>query len=351
MSAPRDRKHILVPGNPSKEAYKPHPRTINVPKPTPPTSRDKHGKALEQALRTATVQAKQRRRVASDAGIKVHGAEPGIYVQFESQPGSSLELSMLENTQKGIELVAVSHTETKEPVPRYVERATVFVPDGKLNHFFKRFESYAKTTPKEKGERRYEGMLDPVATLRLATLRGLWTDATEIYPNDQDVIWWEVWLRRQDGNELARLRAFAKLKKLDVAPRHLQFDDRIVMLVRASPEQLAASIDVLNDIAELRKAKETATIFVDMGSIEQGDWVKDLVARTTMPRKDAPAVCILDTGVNRGHPLLAPSLDAADCHTCDPSWGTHDHHGHGTEMAGLALYGDLTPVYSPDHHR
>ena len=55
-------------------------------------------------------------------------------------------------------------------------------------------------------------------------------------------------------------------------------------------------------------------------------------------------MCILDTGVNRGHPLLKPSLDAADCQTCDPSWGTHDHDGHGTEMAGLALYGDLTPV-------
>jgi hypothetical protein len=58
----------------------------------------------------------------------------------------------------------------------------------------------------------------------------------------------------------------------------------------------------------------------------------------------APAVCVLDTGVTRGHPLLEKSLAVADCHTCDPAWGAHDHHGHGTEMAGLALYGDLTPV-------
>src|SRR5690606_13944984 len=54
--------------------------------------------------------------------------------------------------------------------------------------------------------------------------------------------------------------------------------------------------------------------------------------------------CILDAGVNRDHPLLAPGLLQSDCLTVEPGWGAHDHHpdGHGTAMAGLALYGDLT---------
>nr|WP_225937429.1 S8 family peptidase [Myxococcus sp. RHSTA-1-4] len=81
-----------------------------------------------------------------------------------------------------------------------------------------------------------------------------------------------------------------------------------------------------------------------MAPDEQGDWVEELSARTTPPAAAAPAVCVLDTGVTRGHPLLAASLAASDCHTCEPAWGAHDHDGHGTEMAGLALYGDLTPV-------
>src|SRR6185369_5141942 len=91
-------------------------------------------------------------------------------------------------------------------------------------------------------------------------------------------------------------------------------------------------------------AKETAAVFADMGPNEQGGWTKELLGRTASPPKDAPAVCVLDTGVTRGHPLLEASLAPPDCHTCEPAWGTHDHHGHGTEMAGLALYGDLTPV-------
>ena len=341
MAAPRNRKHILVPGLPTAEPYRPHGRKIAVAKPAPPTSRVEHGKALERALKAAVALAKTRR---DEAGILVHGAVPGLYVQFESQPDVPLQIASLEDLRQGIEVVAVIRSKTEEPDPRRIERATVFVPDGKVKHFLKRFESYAKTAPKKERERRYEDMLDPVATLRLATLRGLWTDASEAYPEEDETIWWEVWLRRQDGSELERLMEFALAQKIEVAPRRLMFDDRLVTLVRSAPAQLAASIDVLNDVAEVRRAKETAAVFSEMGPEDQGEWAKELRDRVAPPSADAPAVCVLDTGVTRAHPLLEASLDADDCHTCDPAWGTHDHHGHGTEMAGLALYGDLTPV-------
>jgi hypothetical protein len=251
VAAPRNRKHILVPGPPTAEGYKPHGRKIDVTKPAPPASRAKHGKALERALKAAVVEANKRR---DDAGIEVHGAVPGLYVQFESQPGVPLQVASLEDSRQGIEVVAVSHSKTEEPEPRRIERATVFVPDGKVKHFLKRFESYSKTAPKKERERRYEDMLDPVATLRLATLRGLWTDTSEAYPDESETIWWEVWLRRQDGNELERLMEFAAVQEIEVAARRLMFDDRIVTLVRSTPAQLAASIDVLNDVAEVRKA-------------------------------------------------------------------------------------------------
>jgi len=55
-------------------------------------------------------------------------------------------------------------------------------------------------------------------------------------------------------------------------------------------------------------------------------------------------VCILDTGINNGNPLIKPFLSGEDCQSVDPSWGTHDHDRHGTLMAGTALYGDLTPL-------
>ena len=189
MAAPRVRKHIVVPGKPTTEAYKPHHRKIDVAKPPAPPSRATHGRALKRALDAAVTEAHQRR---ADAGIQVHGAVPGLYVQFESQPGVPLQLSSLEDARQGIELVAVNYTHavvsgsapgrpgqkpgSKNAEPRRVERATVFVPEGKVKHFVDRFAAYSKTTPKKKRERRHEDMLDPVAALRLATLRALWTD-------------------------------------------------------------------------------------------------------------------------------------------------------------------------------
>ena len=77
---------------------------------------------------------------------------------------------------------------------------------------------------------------------------------------------------------------------------------------------------------------------------DQADWVADVVARMTPAGASAPAACVVDTGVDQGHALLELSLDPADCHACDPRWSTDDHDGHGTEMAGLALFGDLGAV-------
>jgi hypothetical protein len=60
------------------------------------------------------------------------------------------------------------------------------------------------------------------------------------------------------------------------------------------------------------------------------------------PHNESPAICIIDTGLNEGHPLLSPATKAT--HTYEPVWGTDDRDGHGTSMAGLALYGDLTKI-------
>ena len=341
MPTLRNRHHILVSTQPNVEAYTPHARII-PPSNTPvPADRVAHGTRLKLALDQAGIEGARRREEAS---IEVHGAAPGIYLQFESRPGLPLVMSSLEDARQGIEVVAVTYAQSAEGEPRPLERATVFIPDGKLKHFVSRFEAYSRLEPKVKGERRYESMIDPIATVRLATLRALWTDSEDSYPGEDEVIWWEVWLRRRNGTELERLMELAGTLGLPVGDRRLQFDDRIVTLIRATPRQLAVSLDVLDDLAEVRLAKETAAIFHDMTADEQAEWTKELQERTQGPNGDSPAVCLLDTGVNHGHPLITPALSAADCLTCDPTWGNHDHHGHGTEMAGLALYGDLTPV-------
>lgn len=58
------------------------------------------------------------------------------------------------------------------------------------------------------------------------------------------------------------------------------------------------------------------------------------------PDVDAPSIVILDTGIATGHPLLRPAvLSATTAGEVIPS--PEDTNGHGTKMAGLALYSDL----------
>lgn len=181
MAASRNRKHIVV-GSPSTDTYRPHPRNIPSGITPAPVSRPDHGKVLKQAFEAAVREALQRR---ANAGNRVLGAVPGLYVQFESQPGVPLALSSLEDARQGIALVAVSSSGSGD---HRIECATVFVPEGKVRHFIARFEIYAETAPRKRNERRHHAMLDPVATLRLATLRGLWTDDQEVYPNAGEVL-------------------------------------------------------------------------------------------------------------------------------------------------------------------
>ncbi len=276
------------------------------------------------------------RRAESTVGIPQRSE--GIYVTFESFPGLELALESLDSSQGKIhpELLSVG---VEGPKGQEVERATVYIPDGKLGYFLKKLQEYAETADLEKP--RHQKLADRIQHIGLSSLRQLWTDAPETFPAAEAPVWWELWLRRRDGRELARLSAFAEAVGVRVGPRTLEFTNRTVVLIEARPEQLTRALDVLDDLAELRRPREPAALLAAEPAADQAEWVAQLALRTTPAPEDAPAACIVDTGVHQTHPLLSPSLRTADCHTCDPDWRAEDHHGHGTEMAGLALYGDL----------
>lgn len=327
--------HILIADTAHTEPYTPIPsrgRTFKLPQ----RQRQLHGQRLLRQF--------DRLRQETDAIIaeqKAFGIDAGngIYVQFESDPEFELKFESLEALRSGIELLAVQTFQKKT-------LATVFVPERKLNILIDKVADYLeKETPK--GVAKNKQLVESIAEIQKAALEALWTDDRELLPEaDNQEIWWEVWLRTGDDplGIVGFFKEHAQRIGISVSNEIINFPDRTVVAVYGTKDQMSKSVKLLNCIAELRLAKETADFFTAMDAIEQREWVDDLENRVNPPPDGCPVACILDTGINNSHPLLIEVLDGSDMHAYNPSWNVTDHHGHGTEMAGLAIYGDLVEV-------
>lgn len=303
----------------------------------PKQNRQTHGGRLLQRLANLEPRMQRNKRAQEDAGLETGF---GLQIEFESFPDIELAFESLADHRQKIELLNFRHHGD-------TTMATVFIPEGKLAHFERLITDYINERRDRSGKPRDNSRLfNTIRDIRAATLQALWTDTGQ-FPDDdlEKERWWEIWLSARGDRQsvLDQFRHQAELMDIRVAEGHLEFPERTVVLARTSAATLGRSMIVLNSIAELRKAKETAEFFDEMPLPEQEEWAEELLERTRFTdADDAPRLCVLDTGVNRGHPLLAPAMAPHDSHTVEPGWGQDDSHGHGTGMAGLALYGNLT---------
>ena len=333
------RRHFILEGVTETEPYRPVSGGGGTTRP-PARNRAQHAGYLQRQINELRGEAEIAREAQQAAGME-DGL--GLQVEFESFPGIELAFESLARDHWGIELLNVRHEENRT-------HATVFVPDGKLDHFERLIRDYLAERRDRAGRLRdNQRLIDAIREVRAASLRALWTDSADVFPTPEDgAVWWEVWLpdRRDKRATVAAFRERAEAQHMEVARGELNFPERTVLMARASVEQMQQSMVTLNSIAELRRPKETADFFDSLEREEQVELLDDLLdrARFADDGDDTPYACLLDTGVNRGHPMLSPALDANDLHTVEPGWGTDDAVGHGTEMAGLALAGDLSEL-------
>lgn len=323
----RKHPHLYLRNNGTSVSYT-SPRTPNTP-PPPERNRTEHATKLQLAIGEAITQARQQLE-SRLSGIAV--GKPGFYLEFEVTKDQANAFESLENKTQQIELVAVKPSSKEQNI----FQATVFVPESAIEFFKNKVEQY-RDQDTDRGNPKNAGLITRLENVKIGTVQSLFTDDLALFPKKEQAIWWEVWLRRE------QLEVFKKITKtLEIPIKYeIKFPERIVVLAMANIEKLEQIIHNSDTVAELRIPKDTPSFFLDMRPYEQEEWAEDLFTRNRPPKDDAIAVCLLDTGVNRRHILIDPGLDSNDLHTCNPNWGTHDHHGHGTQMAGLILYSDL----------
>lgn len=265
----------------------------------------------------------------------------GIQVEFESFPDLTLTLEGLADSRQGIELLNVVKRENKT-------LATIFVPEGKLDVIERKIIDYIEEKHDRRGRPRdNRKLIDTVQSFRTAVLDSLWTDSLELLPEeDEETFWWEIWMPVRGNREqvIHDFRNLAKLEKIRVSEQPLEFPESTVLIAYGSKKQFKANALLLNCVSELKRAKETADFFVSLVPEEEIDWINDLHRRLKQPPASdlSPFITIMDSGVNHSHPLLSPFITLNDQFSIKGEWVTADEDGHGTGMACLALWGDLS---------
>jgi hypothetical protein len=324
-----DRPH-LFPGQTGQNKEYTYPgqgREANLKLPEG-VARVAHGQRLKAEIEDGVKESKN----ASPAAAKATGTT----LQFESNEALKLALKSLERLQSGIELLNSRVTDG-------VMAATVFIPEGKESIFLNAFERYCYKDDTRTGKPKEKKLTESINRIRLATIRSFWTDNHDV-PTDTDIRSYEVWIRRSnDGRDadIANFKMRADRAGIDTTERSIVFPERIILLAKTSLHQLTQVEGLFDILAEIRLARIPNSEFLDLDARDQTDFINELRSRTTAPPATAPSVCHLDTGIQGGHPLLADAIDPQHVLYVLPHPSGVDVDGHGTEMAGLALYGCL----------
>ena len=332
-------EHIITPEQ-IKEAIVFSPRKAGGGKSNIPVrNRTEHAAHLQQLFEMARV---DNERIQGEMLAVSLPARTGTYLEFAGAPANDLMTKSLEDQKAGIRLLNIRNTPINDSDDQTF--ATVFVPHGKEGEFISKLQKYAsENTPF--GKPKNDKLFRSIESVNIALLKSLWTDDICNFPTEQND-WYEVWIRINESEALENQQQtfIETLDTLQIRYKTnsiLTFPERSVILVYANKELLTNLLQSSDQIAEFRGVKTLANFLLNEYRSEQLEWIDDVRNRVVTNTNSNSVVCILDTGLNNGHPLITDIVPDRNCATVVGE-GSADRNGHGTNMCGITIYGDLS---------
>ncbi len=270
-------------------------------------------------------------------------------VAVHPEHGSRLQVGQLESKREDARLVGL----VKDTGVVLLD-----VADPSMGHIRRKVDDFAddtKVTSKTKNEgtpeeettqhRASEKLVAPIEQIALATLGdqlGPVLRATDLV--ESRMYWFELACRggyrcpAEEANG-SRSQVMRQLHRIGAELNVDEFlaPERLYLFARLTRNQLEALRRATDCIYEVELA---APEIRDLKLFEEVENSELRAFKLDPPPEDAPAVGILDTGIATRHPLLAPAILTATVAGQEiPS--PEDRNGHGTKMAGIALYEDI----------
>lgn len=219
----------------------------------------------------------------------------------------------------------------------------VFSSDLELKEFRRRLENYSQIIEGNKYD--YLDAIDELVPLEREDRIGRLLELNPVKPGELAALDLELWHTGDRKEMKASLEHIAETLEFfsDTVPMRMSdnYVGEYLCIAR-----IKVTYEVLEFLLELETVKEidrppqpaferTADYNLPLSSFPE----------VISPPEENCGILVIDSGVQSGHPLIAPVLGEADVFP-DPGQqlikgGAEDVNGHGTSVAGIAIYGDV----------
>lgn len=291
-----------------------------------------HVRTLSLGIRTAASRGQQ--LLKKQAKAKLPDSERGLLVRFDARTSHGIDLEFFSKKSHGLELLSSSGNGKRQVVRAFAHEGALEKLDVTLHDYGRPQNRAKKLRPK------FSDFFDEIASVQPASIARLWNPPdNQTIPKTERILW-EVWLRRSVALFVKKVASEFHVEVIDGT---CEFPTATVLRMRATYASLRNLLESTASVIELRPASLIQTP-LSLPPTERVRMTTNLAVRIQAAPADAPVTAILDTGVANHHPLLIASLPNARLHTVLAAWPKNDANGHGTQMAGAALFGDLSQI-------
>lgn len=323
--------HIKV--SPTHQLYNFSPIPPRIEKKNIPVNRNAHFAKIRNSLQKAILNVENASSLITN-DLEQFEVPQNIILTFKENIDINDRIVLKSLDSHGMSLLSVNKVDD-----RYI--ANVSIPKDKINKLITLIDDYGNKEQGKNNTPKNKPLIESISEIDYGGINALWF-SDEALPIDKNKkINIEIWLNTQskDISEIeTKLYNAASILGITITNGNIRFRDRLVKIICASVNQLEDLQLFLQSIAEIRPARTVSSDFLDLKATEQFSWVRNL--NYTLENNLIP-ICILDTGIFFEHPLLTKFTNTECVIPAEPQWSPLDQKGHGTGIAGLALYGDL----------